>query len=59
MADFTYMGVVSSEWTALERDYPEWFDQTTPSDWTLEDIKSSINQRRAEEAARDAMNYGK
>jgi hypothetical protein len=58
MADYTYMGVVAPEWEALERDYPQWFDQTNPSHWTLQDIKNSINNRRAEEAARYAASYG-
>jgi hypothetical protein len=58
MADYTYMGVVAPEWETLEREYPHWFDQTTPPYWTLQDIKQSINIRRSEEAARNATNYG-
>jgi len=59
MADYSYLGIVAPEWTKLEQDYPKWFDQTTPTDWTLQDIKDSINKRRAEEAARDAKDYGR
>lgn len=57
MTDYTYMGVVAPEWEALERDFPQWFDQTTPPHWTLQDIKNDINSRRAKEAARDAQGY--
>jgi hypothetical protein len=58
MADYTYMGIPSPEWETLEREHPEWFDQTTPPHWTLQDIKNSINTRRAEEALRNAATYG-
>lgn len=59
MTDYTYMGVVSPEWQFLEQNYPEWFNQSTPPEWTLQDIKYSINTRRAEEAAKDSTEYGK
>jgi hypothetical protein len=57
MADYTYMGIVAPEWAKLEKDFPQWFNQSTPAHWTLEDIKNDINKRRAEEAEKAVAEY--
>jgi hypothetical protein len=56
MADYTDLGIVSPEWTTIEEGHPEFF-KPPPADWSVQQIKDAINERRAKQAAEEPGKY--